>query len=239
MILIDTHVFPFFFWRGAYFCVAQVDVRVSLGDDGYTVNRVKYLFYINTRPQQCIAFGPGLAPSANWGIPARFRIQAKDSTGANRTSGMDGFIVRCYSEKSGGGSFAKRNSSLRADLMNSPGMGAFDSSSFKNSPGRVIHEEPQGDVYVHVLDNHDGSYTCSFTPKSSGTYELHVKLLDHLLDQVVPIRGSPWRVTFTDPWQRNVKVIGAANAPSTRDGLKVRGKDNSPSAVICSLFPGF
>jgi hypothetical protein len=62
---------------------------VNLRGEGWTVNVVRWSFYVNTRPGKCVAFGPGLfeAENAGWGFPAVFKVQAKDTGGRNRTTG--------------------------------------------------------------------------------------------------------------------------------------------------------
>jgi dynein heavy chain len=75
------------------FGAGEVDVRVNLRDQGYTVNKVRWSFYVNTRPQKCLAYGPGLFENGVWGFPSQFIVQAKDSTGRARTSGGDLFQV--------------------------------------------------------------------------------------------------------------------------------------------------
>ena len=76
------------------FGVGEVMVGVALGDGGYTVNRIKFQYFMNTRPSKCIAFGPGVFTETLWGVPNPFVIQAKDATGKNRTSGLDAFVVK-------------------------------------------------------------------------------------------------------------------------------------------------
>ena len=55
--------------------------------------QVKFSFFVNTKAQKCIGFGPGLQDEGTWGLPMLFMIQAKDGTGRNRTSGGDPFKV--------------------------------------------------------------------------------------------------------------------------------------------------
>ena len=59
----------------------DVEVRVSIRGEGFTVNRVRWTYYINTKPQKCTAFGPGIFEETIWGFPATFLIQAKDMLG--------------------------------------------------------------------------------------------------------------------------------------------------------------
>jgi len=40
------------------FGAGEVEVRVNMKGEGFTVNRVKFTFYINTMPAKCLAYGP-------------------------------------------------------------------------------------------------------------------------------------------------------------------------------------
>jgi dynein heavy chain, axonemal len=76
----------------------DVEVRVSVRGEGFTVNRVRWTYYINTKPQKCTAFGPGIFEETIWGFPASFLIQAKDMLGKDRLSGGDEFTVHVKHE---------------------------------------------------------------------------------------------------------------------------------------------
>jgi hypothetical protein len=71
-----------------------VEVRVSFGGEGFTVNRVRWEYFASAQPERCVAFGPGLQPAGiRWGTPAEFRVVARDGAGRRRTSGRDPLIV--------------------------------------------------------------------------------------------------------------------------------------------------
>jgi hypothetical protein len=106
-------------------------------------------------------------------VVARFRThintyththtQAKDSTGANRTSGGDPFIVRVYTSvgrASEDPSVKRRESLLLLD----------EDQEDNNNENEESLREPEGDAYVTVVDNKDGSYDCSFIPLDPGMY---------------------------------------------------------------------
>jgi dynein heavy chain len=77
------------------FGAGEALIAVDIDGLGFTVHRVKFAYYVNTKPQKCLAFGPGVATDGVvWGLPTQFIIQAKDGNGRNRTSGGDPFIVR-------------------------------------------------------------------------------------------------------------------------------------------------
>ena len=70
------------------FSPGQVDVRVSISGEGFTVNEIKWTYYTNTKPQRCVAYGPGLFDKGSvWGFPSLFKVQAKDTGGKPRNSG--------------------------------------------------------------------------------------------------------------------------------------------------------
>jgi len=71
----------------------DVIVKVQVGGEGFTVHKVKFSYFVNTKALKCLAFGPGLLEEGTWGLPMLFMIQAKDGTGRNRTSGGDPFKV--------------------------------------------------------------------------------------------------------------------------------------------------
>jgi dynein heavy chain len=70
----------------------EVDVKVAIGNEMFTVNRVHYKFYDDTLAANCVAFGSGLDGCVA-GRPGRFLLQAKDTKNAPRTSGTDDFQV--------------------------------------------------------------------------------------------------------------------------------------------------
>lgn len=72
----------------------EIDVKVLIGAEIFTVNRVKYTYYNDTKATSCIAYGPGLTAVRSYGTPASFVLQAKDTKGKNRTSGDDDFDVK-------------------------------------------------------------------------------------------------------------------------------------------------
>ena len=59
------------------FGAGDVIVKVSIGTDGYTVHRVKFSYFVNTKSTKCIAFGPGVLEQGFWGIKSSFIIQAR------------------------------------------------------------------------------------------------------------------------------------------------------------------
>lgn len=77
------------------FGACGADVRVSINGDGWTVNRLGYSYFANTAARNCLAFGPGLLPTAGaFGLSLPFVIQARDTLNERRNGGGDEFTVR-------------------------------------------------------------------------------------------------------------------------------------------------
>lgn len=158
----------------------EVDVRVSISGEGFTVNRIKWIYYTNTKPQKCVAYGPGLFDKGCvWGFPALFKIQAKDTGGRIRTSGGEIEYWRITAKANGG----------------------------------------KTELKVKIVDNKDGTYDVSYIPMAAGIVEVSVEYDDAVQGAVIPIRGSPWKVSFDNPWQKVKKVDGTA--PKAFPGMQV------------------
>ncbi|CAD7704939.1 unnamed protein product [Ostreobium quekettii] len=74
-----------------------VEVRVSIGGDDWTVNRIMFNYFANTSARNCLAFGPGLLSSGYFGVEMPLMIQAYDTANEKRQSGGDKFRVRVVS----------------------------------------------------------------------------------------------------------------------------------------------
>ena len=154
----------------------EVDCRVSIGGEGFTVNRIKWTYYVNTKPQKCVAYGPGIFDKGGlWGFPAIFKVQAKDVSGRNRTSGGDTEFWRI----------------------------------------KAVDENGE-DLPAKVFDNNDGTYDISYIPKCQGYVDVSVAYDDVVQGDVIPIRGSPWRASFENPWSK-CKMQGTA--PKAQPGM--------------------
>ena len=82
------------------FGAVEVEVRLNINNEGWTVNKMRFRYFANTSAKNCLAFGPGLNPAtaAKYGVEIPFLILAKDTCNAKRTSGGDEFIVEVSKE---------------------------------------------------------------------------------------------------------------------------------------------
>ena len=71
----------------------EVDVRVSISGEGWTVNKVRFQYFANTAAKNCLAFGPGILSKGLFGVDMPFLIQSKDTCNSKRITGGDRFII--------------------------------------------------------------------------------------------------------------------------------------------------
>lgn len=74
----------------------KVTVTVSINKADYTITSTEYAYFLNTKAEKTIAYGPGLLSGEfknAVGEETVFIIQARDGENKNRTSGNDSFIV--------------------------------------------------------------------------------------------------------------------------------------------------
>eukprot|EP00961_Rhodomonas_salina_P015466 207669-Rhodomonas_salina.5 len=163
------------------YTAGEINVRVNLQGDGFTVNLVKWTFFINTKPAKCVAYGPGLFDSENagWGFPAIFKVQAKDQAGRNRNSGGE-------------------------------------SEYWKP---KILFKETGEDVPARVEDCEDGTYDIIYVPPHPGEYVIDLGYCDPLVqgEEVIAVRGSPWKASFDDPW---IKAKSQNEAPKAVTGTQ-------------------
>ena len=82
------------------FGALEVEVRLNINNEGWTVNKMGFRYFANTAAKNCLAFGPGINPltKAKYGVEISFLVLAKDTCNAKRTSGGDDFVVEVTQE---------------------------------------------------------------------------------------------------------------------------------------------
>ena len=76
------------------FGALEVNLRVNINDEGWTVNKLKFRYFANTSARTA-SRGPGVNSDVTgvYGVEIPFFICAKDTCNSKRTSGDDEFIV--------------------------------------------------------------------------------------------------------------------------------------------------
>lgn len=72
----------------------KVEVVISINKADFTITKAYYTYYLNTKAEYTIAFGPGLLTENAVGQETMFVIQARNKENKNRESGADDFVVR-------------------------------------------------------------------------------------------------------------------------------------------------
>ena len=58
-----------------------------------TITKTDFTYFLNTKADQTIAYGPGLLHDNAVGVDTMFYIQARNAEGKNRESGSDEFVI--------------------------------------------------------------------------------------------------------------------------------------------------
>jgi hypothetical protein len=172
------------------YSAGEVNLRVNINGEGLTVNIVKWTYFVNTNPKKCIAFGTGLFDSDNCGW---------------------GFpaIFKVQSKDNSG-----RN-------RNSGGEGPYwkPRVEYLGPSAEFIGEN----IPCRVEDCHDGTYDIIYVPTHPGQYHVELGYMDPVLHAetgVLMIKGSPWRTSFEDPWNKiKVKELDKQPPPIALGGV--------------------
>lgn len=65
-----------------------------MGKVDFTITKTDFTYFLNTKADQTIAFGPGLLNDNAVGVETMFYIQSRNADGKNRESGSDEFIIK-------------------------------------------------------------------------------------------------------------------------------------------------
>jgi dynein heavy chain len=82
----------------------------------------------------------------------------------------------------------------------------------------VVSADGKYEGISRVRDLANGQYEVHYTAPTAGLYHIHVAHNELGTPDFVPIRGSPFAVTCTDPWTKH-RVVGAT--PARRKGATV------------------
>ena len=158
-----TCVTPNFEQFGPKECVIQL----SIGGKDLTTTWINFNYFLNTRANKSLAFGPGLLQEVCVGTPVEFTIVARNDLGENRTSGLDNFQVKIT-----------RTLPIPEEEL--------ENEEYKQE----VEEIP-----CEVADLDNGTYHCQYESAVEGPVDIHIMFEDDK-GKMVPIRGSPYSATF-------------------------------------------
>lgn len=68
-------------------------MRLCFGKSDITITKSDFTYFLNTKADQTIAYGPGLLKDNAVGVDTMFIIQARNLEGHDRESGSDEFVI--------------------------------------------------------------------------------------------------------------------------------------------------
>lgn len=71
----------------------KTDVFLKIGTGDFTIGSREFTYYLNTKAENTLAYGPGILSDNAVGYDTILIIQARNTINANRESGRDEFIV--------------------------------------------------------------------------------------------------------------------------------------------------
>jgi len=131
-----TCITPNFEAFGPKGCVMQLQIS---GED-LTTTWIPFQFFLNTRANKSLAFGPGLLENVCAGEPVEFMIVARNDLNENRSSGRDKFEVK-----------VQRELPVPEDKVDDP-----------------EYKPEFQEIEVEIKDTGDGTYACKYVVEEEG-----------------------------------------------------------------------
>jgi dynein heavy chain len=152
----------------------EADVRIWTDRGDLTITSCSFSYYLNTKADKTIAFGPGLLKDNLVGSVTKFYIQARNHQNENRKSGSDKFRVQI-----------QRQSSSQAELDK------------PTDSGQAATDEEDIDYAINDMGN--GQYEVCFSSPNNEACTLKVNI-EYFNDQNQweSIRGAPFTASFSE-----------------------------------------
>lgn len=164
-------------------CVVQIQIQ---GGD-LSTTWIPFTFFLNTKANRSLAYGPGLLTDCSTAAPVEFVIQARNDKCENRNSGRDNFAVKASRIVAA----APKVEVPEADGEQAQveGEGAEGEEQVAAAPAESL------DIDVEIIDNMDGTYSCKYHMDQEGDVKIEI-LFENEKNEMVPIRGSPFIASF-------------------------------------------
>ena len=193
------------------FGAKKAEVRISINKGDYTILSSSFTYYLNTKADRTIAYGPGLLTENLVGHETAFMIQARNLKGFNRESGSDIFEVKITAPP---GIEVKSPLKRPKKKIVEETKQEEKKEEKKEEPGKAEEkpegegEKPEGEgeappeeevekeILYEIIDNDDGSYLVKYTIDTEVQgLKIDVSYKNEQ-GKMEPIRGSPFYSGF-------------------------------------------
>jgi dynein heavy chain len=168
----------------------EVEVRVYTDRSDLTITSCAFNYFLNTKADKSIAFGPGLLRGNVARQKTVFFVQARNMLNENRKSGTDQFRVRVQRLVSEG---------AKTDPKGDSG-DAVDEGTAKSNPKPAVEPPVACETFqATITDLKNGQYEVSYDCGDlvGVDLEIFVELMNDQ-QQWEPIRGCPYVANFVD-----------------------------------------
>lgn len=175
-------------------------MQIAIGSEDITTTHIPFHYFLNTRANKSLCYGPGILENAVINHPVEFIIQARNDLGENRTSGRDQFEVK-ITRKVPIIEEAPAEGEEEGEAKEAADKAKKDAAP----PGEDGQPAPVADkpkfqeveIPCELVDHDDGRYTVSYTSDQPGDVTVRVSFLDDK-GKMVEVRGSPYCATFVE-----------------------------------------
>lgn len=215
----------------------KVDVRLNFGNYDVTITKVEFTYFLNTKADQTIAFGPGLLHDNAVGVETMFYIQSRNIDGKNRESGSDEFVIKI------------RRPDLEQvveEVMDAKKQREFDELPEEEKQA-ILNKKAEAErqrlarvqLDYKIIDNEDGSYTVKY--KADEECKVIVEIyFKNERGELEKIRGHRFEASFSNKANpKNNEFLGPTNmayltnnlgdltkfTESSRDNIEIRNKN--------------
>ena len=176
-----TCVTPNFEQFGPKECVMQI----SIASDAYTTTWITFNYFLNTRANKSLAYGPGLLSEVCPGTEVEFIIQARNDLGENRNSGNDNFQVR----------IKKIRAAVVEEVVAPTETQGTNQEEEEEKVVVPVKKAPEEIIECKIVDKDDGSYACSYIVDEECSVNIEI-LFENEKGDMVHVRGSPYTASF-------------------------------------------
>ena len=193
------------------FGAKKAEVRLSINKGDFTIMHSCFSYYLNTKADKTIAYGPGLLGENLAGAGTVFLIQARNAKGFNRESGSDGFEVKITAPNGVVGIGHKKKKEKAVEEEKPEEEKKEGEEGEEKEKEKEKEKEEENEILYEIIDNDDGSYLVKYTIDCEvSNLKIDVNYKNEL-GKLEPIRGSPFYSGFKNGVPaKNNELIGPA-----------------------------